>query len=88
MIKPIGHELPRSICQTVEDERIKPEPFARIIETAAPVAGKKTVARAPRDLIEMPLVFDNCITRCFRAKRCEPLSVRELRSIPNREGCV
>ena len=72
MIKPVGHELARSIGQTVEDERIKSEAFARIIETAAPVASKKTVACAPGDLVKMPFVLDNCIARCFCAKRCQP----------------
>src|SRR5205823_12460616 len=77
MIKPFGHQFARSICQTVEDERIKPEPLARIIDTAAPVAGKKTVARPPRDLVEMPFVFDKRITPCFRAKRSETTTVRQ-----------
>src|SRR5690349_20745136 len=71
MIKPLAHQFARSMGQTVKDKRIKPEPFARILETAAPVAPEKTVACAPRDLVEMPLVFDNSITRCFRAKRGE-----------------
>src|SRR5215471_361091 len=71
MINSIGHQLARSMCQAIEDERIKPEPFARIIDTAAPVASKKTVACPLRDLVEMPLVFDKRIPRCFGTKRSE-----------------
>jgi hypothetical protein len=57
--------------QTIEYERIKPEPLARIIETAAPVATKETLTCTPGDLVEMPLVFGKGITRCFCAKSGE-----------------
>ena len=85
MIKPFGHQLACSICQTVEDERIKPEPLPRIIDTAAPVARKKTVACPPRDLVEMPFVFDKRITRCFRAKRSET-TVRQGAAFHSKSG--
>ena len=69
MIKPLAHQFARAMRQTVKDKGIKQEPFARILETAAPVAREKTVACAPRDLVEVPFVFDKSITRCFRAQR-------------------
>ena len=48
------------------------QPLGRVVMAAAPIARQKTVARAPRDLVEARLVVAERVPRFLRAKCRQP----------------